>query len=62
MIIKDNFIDFKVLFNVLLSSKKFNINYYLFFGIAGVGLSFLVDELYLARISLYPAKKTQRQT
>ena len=57
MIIKDNFIDFKVLFNVLLSSKNLILIITFFFGIAGVGLSFLVDELYLARISLYPAKE-----
>ncbi len=57
MIVRDNFIDFKVLLNVLLSSKNLILIITVFFGITGAGLSFLVDDLYLARISLYPTKE-----
>ena len=56
-IIVNNSLDFRVLFNVLLDSKKYIILSTLLFITLGTGSSFLFKKYYNAEISLYPAKK-----
>ena len=55
-IIVNNSLDFRVLFNVLLDSKKYIILSTLLFITLGTGSSFLFKKYYNAEISLYPAK------
>tara|TARA_Y100000590_G_scaffold470681_1_gene667720 strand:+ start:15103 stop:16272 length:1170 start_codon:yes stop_codon:yes gene_type:complete len=55
-IIVNNSLDFRVLFNVLLDSKKYIILFTLLFITFGTGSSFLFKKYYNAEISLYPAK------
>ncbi len=60
-IIEDNYINFKVLANVLIKSKKYIIFITLLLSIIGGCTSFLFKNYYSAEISLYPAKKEQMQ-
>lgn len=60
-IIVDNTIDFKVLYSVIFSKKKFILFITLLFAFIGTGSSFLLDKEYTAEISLYPAKNDFNQ-
>ena len=60
-IIVDNAIDFKVLYSVISSKKKFILFITLLFAFIGTGSSFLLDKEYTAEISLYPAKNDFNQ-
>tara|TARA_Y100000590_G_scaffold445630_1_gene578047 strand:- start:202 stop:1356 length:1155 start_codon:yes stop_codon:yes gene_type:complete len=60
-IIKDNIIDFKVLYNVLHRSRRYIFLFTFFIMFLGLGGSFLFTKFYSAEISLYPAKKDMMQ-
>lgn len=60
-IIVDNTIDFKVIYNILISKSKNILFIGFLFGVAGFGASFLLNDQYKAEISLYPAKKELTQ-
>ena len=60
-IIENNIIDFRILINVLLQSKKYIVIITLLFMTSGFGLSFLFTKYYTSEISLYPAKKDTMQ-
>jgi len=60
-IISDNTIDFKVIYDVLVSKSKNILLIGLLFGVAGFGSSYLFNKQYKAEISLYPAKKELNQ-
>ena len=60
-IIEDNYINFKVLANVIFDNKKSIFIFTMFFSLTGIAISFMFKKYYSAEISLYPAKKESIQ-
>ena len=60
-IIYNNVIDFKVLFSVLAQKSKFILLTTLFISIIGFSASYMIEDQYKAKITLYPAKNAGMQ-